>query len=629
MENKILFMENVLFNELGSPIDPNILKFRIKKIKVENNNNFMLTSADNKVASFQGFKLSLEQATSEQVENKGKMFVKRIEIKKQNTDEKQSDSSLFGVMNLERCQAACFENLNCRTYSFCQHSSECLISSTSFESKVMAEKLLLFKKSKFTTGERLKINEKVELIEARSCELFNKIYFNLFKKSYQLHLNTLEGLMVFKGHGEEKCAELCFEKSLKVMNEINSLNIELEQQMSLISLAKSSNELDASEAEEFSRKEEEIRRKYKEQMSLFCDYFLYLDTSLTDAQNKLLLEASLKNNNSKAHYNGTGSYCAIERKSTRSKLNATKGMLLNEKNLVFQSYRFDYTNLYERHYGFRMQDNKFDYNLDQKTLYETYEKFSSQSSKTVTLSSNLSRINSAPNEKDYQLMGSILSEGKNFQLKVATNELNCAQMCFEQTSSLWPACQSFDTVLVHRTSDESSDMLCFLNTLSLTLSALDVEKSSIRKNTNNNVQMWHYEPRFGLLRRQAEVGSKLSSSQTYLASISDTLVQYGSARLGKAIIFLIVAVGLASGLLFGVELARRVLVSVPAKDLSANSANNTLTNNRHNQSTLAGSSAKSSARVLEAGRQSVSMLPLTSSEHLNEHDDDDDDTNQV
>lgn len=518
LENRILLLQNLVPADAGvNFLDPNVLRTRIRKAKLRNVNYMKKLTSDSSqiqppATSFQGF--SLPSPDGIQDENYNSNLVRRAKLKEHNR--------LGFEINQQVCQAACLEDLSCRSYSICLRATgnDCLLSQLEFEAPGIKELLTSRDTLKLTKGAKVKVpsdpNE-VELIRDRGCELFNKIYLDLFKKDDQVRKN-LNSLKIEKVFSEEECAEKCFDKSIGAIKDISKLDEQL----------KRIKQIDEKVSESLNQDIVDLMRtKYRKNMAMFCDHFFYLD-SLISNQKKQLLQSMV---NVKEQNQNTDHYCILEDEGITS--NSSSASIMFDLEL----YKFDYLSLYGKEYGFRILES-------QKTLpeHEAYTKISTNNVKA--------------SETDLKVMSDFFQQGKNIQLRLKVQPPNCAQLCFTQTSGLWPACQSFDTVLTHHLWDESHDLICHLNTISMESIAKDDFNSSVHY-SKSHIQVWHYEPRFNLIKNFATDFLDLEINHTR-GTINSMLINAYS-YLGKRAIFIIIALSFASGLLIGVHLAGRLI----------------------------------------------------------------------
>lgn len=514
LENRMMYLQRILPDDFTHPVDPNELAVRIRKVKIKNVNYMSGLSSDNKqieppASVFAGFGLVLTEES--------KRFVRRAANKR--TDE---NSRLATILTREQCQTECLADLNCRAYSYCIRGAdeECLLSGLGFHEPGVREHLESrdVQRSRQNSIVRLTIDAfNMQLVRDFRCELHNKIHMELFKRSWP-SITTLRGLQVFQVSNEEQCARLCFSQSLVSILASVSLGTEIKKSLSTISDAQSIS-ID---------KLEDLRRRHRHEMTQFCQYFMYLDSSISEQQEALLKRHT--SNKDDPQSSASSWFCIMDgnmpdyEEETDSELESTYFRLT--------TFKFDFAKLFEKRYDFGLKESEFS--------QEEHDAFLSH------------RRGEAMELSQYELLKKTVVEGKNYQLELNVDENTCAQQCFMQHSGLWPACRSFDMTQVARYWRETVDFICVLNTASYSSEKVVNE---VRETKKSNVQLWHYEPRFWLAQEELDNAYLLDEV------IDDPLVieLIRQATIGWMGAILIALVGIVSGLLLGLLVSRRLV----------------------------------------------------------------------
>lgn len=543
LENRAMILQDSQSATGSRPIDINEFGARIRKIKLKsvnymtrvaenpdeitsvNNNSLSLTPS---VTVFSGFGLAADSSNHQST---------RV-----NPDKEQQFP-----MSLDQCQAACLADFNCQSYSYCVRSGQvhCDLSDVSiFRIPGIRERLESRQVQRLPRGSIFQVpingekqltsaGEVVGLVRDFKCELYHKIYMDLFRPSLPVK-STLKGLrLIAATGGVEECAKKCFLASLSSISSSVAMNKQVKEFVNGKSSSRKAME-----------KLEELKKRHKQAMAGFCQYFMYSDSSFNDEQTRLLERLQI------TEITGAGApvaensttisgYCAFD----DSDDGKHKGIGDNDETVMFKfnSFRFDFTTLYEKKEGFRLLES-----FKNEKEHDAYEAITARNS---------------TNEDHYKLIQKSLNEGKNYQLTKTVDPIVCAEYCFLQTSGLWPACRSFDEMIVYFTFDESYESLCMLNTISMDTLA---DQQLVRRGQFKNTRMWHYEPRFGLVRQETQEAYDFDNA---LGAFESTLNSNKFKRLVSKIdghlvggfgMFMMLTLGIASGLFLGVQLARRL-----------------------------------------------------------------------
>jgi len=497
LENRLMIMQNYKSNNPRMSIDPNGLRLRIKRAKLKNLNylgDFAASGTKTQPIPFvlSGFRLQEQDTQSLVVEKKA--------------------SDWF--LSQEECHAACLEDLNCKTFSYCSERSknQCILSEISLEVVGIQAQLSSATVKKLTFGTSVTVDAgqfKVSLVRDFRCELRNKIYTDLFSLSGSVN-SHLSWMDVSPVASLEKCAESCFLMSLEALSTAANIGrqiTEMTQSEDLIS--------NDDEHIKFS----ELHKARKTTLNRFCGYFFYLDSTLDENQRRYIQQRdpSINIESSK--------YCALPTSSAQGE---------TEVKVIFpvDRYKFDFNKLYEKKAGFRMAE-------------------SPKSPEEIKAYMAVSRASKNPDHgQQLAVLNRALSSGKNFQLRL-NSEINCAEYCFLQTSGLWPACRSYDVVKTIQWNGSMSTS-CVLNTMSIYQPGAEDLKQSSKL---NSVLMYHYEPRFGVVRQEASDTYQLSLTTEGLSpKLDDTEPQIE----GLLVAMLLALLGITSGLILGATISRKL-----------------------------------------------------------------------
>lgn len=544
LEEREIIMQAVKAGNIVEPLSKFQLRMRIKRAKI-NNVNYMS-------------KLTGEGADETMVQQPASVFPgfglieqQEIATSRQQQQQATGTSSSDTPLSLNQCQALCLSDLECKSYSYCVRGTqtECVTSTVGFISAGVREQL----ESRDTQAMRSKSmltlvvgGTSVELLRDFRCSLYNKLYMQLFERRLSSRVTTKMLQLSQVDRGQEECAEKCFAKSLSALKEAAELDEQVKQ------MHRIETQLDESNLKQI----QTLIGERKRVMGKFCDFFFYFDSTLTKEQQKLvdsIIEARDKQQ-AAASTTTTGSnrICALEDGSANNWIdhdtdNKNDKFGMSNTHFLFDTYKFDYSTLYERQFGLSLRESEL--STEEMNAYLELSLNDDDEQQVETKKTN------------FELVERALEANTNFQYTTNGDESACAEKCFSQSSSLWPACRSFDVVRVRLEWDKHAqglEHICRLNTQVLAHARSQDIELLVAHDTQNKVSKsgWHFELRFNsILGEQIESAYGLEQTLAALNALASTRL---SSLVGGFVMTLVVLCAFASGAFFGLKLAQRV-----------------------------------------------------------------------
>lgn len=425
----------------------------------------------------------------------------------ENTDQSSKD-----WISLEKCETICFEQFDCKTFSYCQSESDepkCLISTMSLEPesgqpsiKDQLAKSGIIGKNR---GAEMVLNladGKLTLVRDRKCSIHRKRHHDMFIYSAS-SANFPEHRNVIRVKDIEDCASRCFHKSLEVIQKLQSLDKNITK---FLSSSTPDTDIENTLAQVKSLQSNRIQL-----VSEFCDKFQYIDQTYSTSSTAVV-DAYMRSIESDQSQ-GDG-FCIIDPKFLKVDYSKTKSFGF----AIFEVFNFDYRRLYIERRDIVM---KTSLDIDQ---HEAYKKAAKGQRLTTQEIESISRS---------------MINGQNFiYYDSYTNARLCARRCFQQTNPIFPACQSFDVYQISSVNDQ-----CALS--SATSTSRDVV--NITTGEHQHETSVHYEPRFGL--------SKLDTFSN-LEVLKESLWSKYFPRPPSHgwLIFFLIILGIATGLFAGIRI---------------------------------------------------------------------------
>lgn len=521
LENRLMILQAIQHDDPIQPINPNDIRMLIKKVEIDNV-NFMNRIGEQgdegkqiKAAKkvYPGFTLPINDNNI----NNGVSQTKVFKLKAKNE-----------FMSQEQCHTACLADLNCKSFSYCVQlpDTTCVLSTVSFEAPGIREHLESRDVQNLARGSKVLVKTQdfsIELIRDFRCELYNKIYIDLFERS-KSGMFPLKNLIIFPVKNEESCAKMCFAKSLQSIKS----SVALGKQIKTL-LIEEDNKDNGEKTTELIK---QMHDQYFKATLGFCKFFLYLDTTLSAEEQNVLNEIVDEYYTNKTT-SESSEYCAFERETNNNKrLNEEK---LESFQLLFNNFKFQFKFLYEKRYGYLLERSRL--SKEEERAYENVIK------------------QKGLEDGQYELLKGSLKEGKNFQKQLRYDANICAYECFFQHSGLWPACRSFDNLMIrYNIGGTEVENYCYLNT----------EIDSQNTWTIKDLEVWHYMPRFGAISEEGDYYYDLNTLDEKIDRYKnhDQGNYSGIGGIFKVIfnIFLITflsSLGILSGLYIGYKLTER------------------------------------------------------------------------
>lgn len=446
------------------------------------------------------------------------------------------------TMTLQQCEAACAANLDCKSYSICLKNNEleCIISKMSFRSPDVI-KQMNEKGKQVRRGEKVSvvldgINQiKTELIKNPTCQLFNMIFLNLFRKETSIIIwRSFRNRRIYPVKDIEECAKLCVEKNLLIWQDDTHQSAE--------AFSKFNSKFDISKEDligtflnQHRKKIEQINRSF-----YYMDktMLLPLSKNIVDKVENRILELD------KIDSTLVEGYCIVgenlkedEKKSLED--NNKYDQQDKDVNIPLSSYLFKFDLFYEKQYGVQL-------------LASPMSTKQSEAYKLVF------REGSEATDETYSIVRQMTEQGNNFQETLYYDSSGCAKVCFLQSWGPWPACRSFD-IIIEIKNDGVYASKCILNSITLRQAVSTNRLDLINDDTKDNpnvLQIYHYEPRPGLARDESDLSAKSEMIQG--ESIEQKSLQKLGYKIGGLGTFLIVVIALTGGILTGIKLGQKL-----------------------------------------------------------------------
>lgn len=373
------------------------------------------------------------------------------------------------VPSLEQCESACSSNVKCETYSFCIFPYECILSSVSLGNDdanitraidiQLADDSIrrLADNSRFSI--KLPNKQELKLVRSRHCSLHRKSIASMFTHDIVTTVWTSPKL-IKRVDNIEQCARQCFNHSLTVLFDMNSI-----QNQMLAHLNESSVYAGENWSDEFL----ELRAKMQRGATSICHKFFYVDDSFNLEESKKIASALGDENNSTSEFGG---FCINDQS-----INEYGNIKLNLRTSL-ETFKLDLDKLYERKTNVFMQN---------RLSAEELEAFAS-----ANIGLNITQHAST-------LIRSAVLAKRNFQIQRGFDLENCVSKCLIQYGSVWPWCQSFDIKMIRLivNGKQTERVLCYLNTM--TMDSPDVANLTSSE-LNSSLIYHHYEPRFKIIK---------------------------------------------------------------------------------------------------------------------------------
>lgn len=416
------------------------------------------------------------------------------------------------------CHARCLNDVTCQSYSVCvaNYKVECIVSKLSFKSADILRELNSAVRAK--TGSRITVrannaqrddakNQQAKLIKRPACTLYNKQYLNLFDKSPNRSKLRLKMVQIKPAESREQCAVECARKNLELNDKFSAMSKE--------------------EMFEISNKQlkEDDNLSWNKIIELnYCPGFMYM--SLTEVRN-LPDESRRAFESQQSDKEDINGYCM----RTLDYFDLSGQYQIIEPEMYF----FRATNLYEETRGLALMGTELDV--------------------TEMMAVEKVRSNLNPTWEEVEVVKAMAGRGENFQDNTRnTDKSRCAVLCFLQTVNPWPACRSFDVIVERR--KEGSIVGCRFNSATLS-HVLASRKYDLIENQTEQVQMWHYEPRVGLVLDSLNLAGQIETSSSEQRAYNR---KYGSR--GHLSFMFVLLLALSTGFWAGIVVHRRYLTDL-------------------------------------------------------------------
>lgn len=430
-------------------------------------------------------------------------------------------------MTYEQCQAACLNDMSCQSYSVCLRDSElrCVTSSLSLRSESTIQQLQdaikVGKDSKRRRLLEIKMDddEEVKLSQDPNCQLYNKIYLQLFREPISDIGRNLNMRRLHPVQSEEACAKLCLEKNIKLLNDD-------------LSQARYSSLDD----KEMSAKLSEMRSSQRNATNQFCKAFLYLDRLRLrgEVDESMIYKRLIESKRDKVE-RSTG-LCIINDQQSRELADT---MSENDKIVNMDLYQFKTEIFYEKQFSIAL-------NASIMTDEEVgdYRKALRHSESTVVGEASLSRLNS------------LIARGHNFQERFfGVDESSCALACLMQSWGPWPACRSFDVAYEEQDLKKTSRVVCYLNSVTIHEAEESERFDLIKGPDERQHQLWHFEPRSGFVMEESDLSADMRETDLAQMLRNPYNLKFHSFNL-----FMFIIAGLGTGFFLGVKLGANISV---------------------------------------------------------------------
>lgn len=420
------------------------------------------------------------------------------------------------------CHSRCLIDPGCQSYSIClvNYGFECILSTLSFKSAAILSKLKTKNKTKsgrkiLVTAHDVRLNktQEINLVKRPACTVYNKQYLDFFKSSEERGKVLASNWAILTVDGREECASLCGKRNFELNRRL------VNQPMGIATYSGSD-----SDNQPVGDKMNWVQYLQRG----MCFKFMYM--SHIDFMN---LPETVRNrfsfeDDKKSQVNG---YCMINKENLDV---VSSGYPIPANTLDYldpETYLFDVINMYDESHGFALTGSDL--------------------GRTETIAHTKVRNNNGASEDEYEIVRSLAEGDENFQLySNYGDKWSCARLCFMQTRNPWPACRSFD-VVIERIYNESL-VRCRFNSVTLNQVMVSQKYHLIENQTDK--QMWHYEPRVGLMLDSQSLAAELELS---FASRMSAYMVHGNLDHFK--IFFVISIALVTGLWVGVLVHQKYL----------------------------------------------------------------------
>lgn len=445
------------------------------------------------------------------------------------------------TMTFRQCEEACAANLNCKSYSVClkDHELECVISSISLRSPDVIKQIE--ENGKIARrGERVKIvlngidHIKTELIKNPTCELYNMIFMDLFKKSPVIYNCTFANRRLYPVKDLEECARLCVEKNLKIWRN---------------DIANATKAISSIDPELAGLSEKGFLSAYMNHLREISGQinrsFQYLDKTKIQTLSRDKIERIQNGvlDMDKIDSELVEGYCFIGEKFNEQERKVSDS---NDKYnpqdvdqyIQLDKYNFKFDLFYEKQYGVRLKESPMSTKQN-----EAYRLAYGEGEEAT--------------DESYSILKQMIEQGDNFQEILYFDEIECARYCFTQSWGPWPACRSFD-ITIELSKHNTYVSRCTLNSITLrqavSTSRLDLIDGDITK--TGLLQVYHFEPRPGLALYESDLNTNLEIVQG--ETLRQRAMKKMSYRIGGFGTFVILLVALTGGILIGIKLGQKM-----------------------------------------------------------------------
>jgi hypothetical protein len=418
-------------------------------------------------------------------------------------------------MTFGQCRASCLSMPDCRAYSVCIRGGqvECVMTRADFRWSSLAGQLgALAAKAGLKIGHTIELDAsdelgggdddgKVILRKYPTCELHNKNYLDLLGNRRPSVMRVLQSVSQFVPvEDREACAKMCFESTLKVLDE----ELRPMKEDNLVTLEK----LETDEA-----RLHHLFQLHQQANANICSAFSYLDSAAnSESLNQKLLETT--NNQQAANSTGPrgAGYCKPGKLQwyqigSFGQQNETDHLY----DATIELHKIDFSILYDKHHLITLQGSNLT-NEEQEAFRLLLHAVHMSSAETTT-----TEYSSRPN---YSIIRAFVERGDNRVVLVPDEDASgCSRLCFLQAMQTWPACKSFEIVEEHNTRTGFKRSFCRLNSVSLRETLLKERDDLVRyheavgKDTEIKRTYWHYEPKASLIYESADWAGLLQMGQ--------------------------------------------------------------------------------------------------------------------
>lgn len=447
-----------------------------------------------------------------------------------------------GIMTKDLCQSMCLLDLECKSYSYCKNlglKRACSVSNIDLQLEDNAKSLKDAANSILTNQKDSQLisiddidglRKTIEVRLDRKCSIFSKSYSNLFRKDHPVYVNLRANMDdIIQVVDENECARHCYEQNLSFLRGIIKQELDIKMIHEDLEELRNSNENDSTRVV---GKLESILDWHTKNVKNLCTTFQYADI--------------LPNGN------GTNATyaCIISRNHQKRDTSLTNQLNPPQqltKMTTMSRYKLIEMSFYEKMPGFRFLDYT---SSDEQTIRAEFNSNNTSVSGYVNLLS-------------------IHHQGLNKQILLNMDNVEfCARACLLQTQGPKPSCASFDYVQEHNNS--SRRQYCLLNSQSLHSLKRRRKVENQLLFAEKNVQYWHFEPRESLIiPTDMEDDDKLIQilAGDSLVKQFDEPTRCKVARIEFDVLSFIIAIlGIVSGSLMGIKLAKSVIRNRDAEE---------------------------------------------------------------